>query len=263
MRLWNKGANSIRVLDLAIRAMGHMVAGLRPGVMLLVMSTFSMPAGLGAQNAGGGSTVELRRMDDQHYLKTIEDLDYSERHPESKAKKMEPEPRPIKEKRTWWINELSLVWRILLFALLMLLIWAMVLKLGVRMKPARVNQIPVEELNPRDMKRQELEELLRLATERADHREVVRLNFLLLIRQLQLAGRIRWQARKTNREYALELQAFPPEMAQFRRLSLLFEQTIYGGALPDAVAIERWANELRAFDRELGRNISPEKPGLS
>lgn len=65
------------------------------------------------------------------------------------------------------------------------------------------------------------------AVAQARYRDATRLQYLLALRRLTDAGRIRWTPDKTNRDYARELEG-TPLAAPFREVTRLFEFAWYG-----------------------------------
>jgi len=65
------------------------------------------------------------------------------------------------------------------------------------------------------------------AVAQARYRDATRLQYLLALRHLADAGRIRWTPDKTNRDYASELEG-TPLAASFREVTRLFECAWYG-----------------------------------
>lgn len=70
---------------------------------------------------------------------------------------------------------------------------------------------------------------LRAALDAGDHREAVRVRYLLLLQALDGAGRIAWRRDKTNRQYVAEVRAAGADEGQnFARATRVFDAVWYG-----------------------------------
>lgn len=79
----------------------------------------------------------------------------------------------------------------------------------------------------------DIDRLLREALERNDFRAAIRLYYIRLLKHLNSTGHINWKKDKTNRDYALELSAFP-FTREFRKLMIAYEIIWYGERTPSA-----------------------------
>ena len=70
---------------------------------------------------------------------------------------------------------------------------------------------------------------LRAALDRGDHREAVRVRYLLLLQALDASGALAWRRDKTNRQYVAEVRASRPDRAAtFARATRVFDAVWYG-----------------------------------
>ena len=95
------------------------------------------------------------------------------------------------------------------------------------------------------------------AVAQRNYRMAVRLLYLQSLKRLTDAGRIAWQADKTNRQYVYELAANvpanSPTRAEFEALTTQFEYVWYGNFSVDDVRYERIRQQSQAFDNNIPR----------
>ncbi len=73
----------------------------------------------------------------------------------------------------------------------------------------------------------ELERFLREALEDDNLKQALRVQYLMILKQISENGWIKWKREKTNGEYLQEMFA-RPEFDEFRQLTLIFERVWYG-----------------------------------
>lgn len=73
----------------------------------------------------------------------------------------------------------------------------------------------------------ELERFLREALEQDNMKQALRVQYLMILKQISDNGWINWKREKTNGEYLQEMFA-RPEFGEFRQLTLIFERVWYG-----------------------------------
>jgi hypothetical protein len=84
-------------------------------------------------------------------------------------------------------------------------------------------------LDAEDIAEVDLETRLGAALNAGQHREAVRVRYLLLLQALDAAGAIAWRRDKTNRQYVAEVRAARPERARsFARATRVFDAVWYG-----------------------------------
>ncbi|MBO0934081.1 DUF4129 domain-containing protein [Fibrella aquatilis] len=95
------------------------------------------------------------------------------------------------------------------------------------------------------------------AVAQRNYRMAVRLLYLQTLKRLTDAGRIAWQADKTNRQYVYELATNAPAnstaRAEFEALTTQFEYVWYGDFPVDDVRYERIREQSQAFDSNFSR----------
>ena len=95
------------------------------------------------------------------------------------------------------------------------------------------------------------------AVAQRNYRMAVRLLYLQTLKRLTDAGRIAWQADKTNRQYVYELAAnMPansPARTEFEALTTQFEYVWYGDFPVDDARYERIREQSQAFDSNFSR----------
>ena len=84
-------------------------------------------------------------------------------------------------------------------------------------------------LDAEDIAEVDLHTRLAEALDRGDHREAVRVRYLLLLQALDAAGAIAWRRDKTNRQYVTEVAAADADHAPlFTRATRVFDAVWYG-----------------------------------
>ncbi|MFP4543519.1 MAG: DUF4129 domain-containing protein [Candidatus Kapaibacterium sp.] len=79
-----------------------------------------------------------------------------------------------------------------------------------------------------DIKKTNLNSLLKQALEEQNYREAVRYRFLIVLKQLNQDGHIEWMPDKTNTEYLKEIKD-PALKDSFGKICYVFEHVWYGG----------------------------------
>lgn len=85
----------------------------------------------------------------------------------------------------------------------------------------------VDEIQPKDIEDVNFESLIKKASENKDWRLYTRLQFLLLLQNLNDAAVIKWSQEKTNQHYYLEMLSSPFK-DDFQKCRKLFEEVWYG-----------------------------------
>lgn len=88
------------------------------------------------------------------------------------------------------------------------------------------------------------------AKAQGDYNMAVRLYYLAILKELSLQKAIKWKVDKTNNEYLREMRG-KPHFPQFRALTLIFEQSWYGGRDLDAASFARLEPEFIGFIQQM------------
>jgi hypothetical protein len=91
-------------------------------------------------------------------------------------------------------------------------------------KPVRLREGPLAEA---ELPEEDLDELLKKAMDRHDHRSSTRYLYLKTLRMLETRELIRWHIRTTDEEYARQMDA-GPQGENFRRIMGAYEKVWYG-----------------------------------
>lgn len=151
----------------------------------------------------------------------------------------------------------ALAWKIILFAVaVIILVFAIIRIAGLGM--LRPNpRLPgadwegAEEISP-ERPGSDFEEWLRKAVKANDYRMIIRIRFLLILKELHERGLISWKKEKTNAEYLRELPG--PELRhRFGLISDLFTWTWYGEYPLTGQAFEKVEPLFDAFLQQLNQ----------
>lgn len=148
------------------------------------------------ENRGGGNN---------NYHPRDRDLDYGENqyHPEEREHRYNRERRSNSSGGGMGILQIILI--LLLIALLGFLIYQLFMKTSLDDKGKKV-VVPLEELEPSEIPKTELELMLEKALADGNYREAVRIYFIFIIKDLSEKEWIRWEKRKTNMSYLVEMR---------------------------------------------------------
>lgn len=102
------------------------------------------------------------------------------------------------------------------------------------------------------------------ALARADHREAVRLRYLLALQRLDEDGLVAWSREKTNRAYVAEVRRADAGAGRaFAEATRVFDWVWYGGLAVDAARYARFEAPFAALDAALGRGGARPTPDLA
>jgi hypothetical protein len=201
----------------------------------------------------------LRRMEDSAWEEATEGLDYEGEFPEA---------APVPESRTGqtpWVRQLLLgLGYALLIGLMVALLWLVYRRLSPAPVSAKVQAgTPTQPDDPGHLLDSDLEAFLAEAWREERYRDVLRFQFLALMRALSQGHYIDWKPEKTNRDYERELASFPELRQAYRQLSRVFEWSRYGEASVSREDAEQWSPHFRALEQQLRspmRGINPSSP---
>jgi len=204
------------------------------------------------------STTTLRRLDESSWREATGGLNYSDEAPEEPTVSQQAPSR-----RTPWVEDLLVVLGYsLLGGLLLLLLWLVYRRLSPAANPAKVQVGTV--LDPDDPRRlldSDFDAQLDLAWREERFRDVIRFQFLAVMRSLSQSGRIVWRPEKTNRDYEQELGAHGDLRMLYRHLSGVFEWSRYGDAAVSRQDAERLSPLFSAFLERIRQ--APSKSSLT
>jgi len=202
------------------------------------------------------SEPALRRIEDAAWNEAREDLDY-----EGVAQEAAPAAKP-KTEQAPWVHQLLLgLGYVLLLGLMVALLWLVYRRLSPAPLPAKVQAgTPVQPDDPGHLLESDLEAYLAEAWREERYRDVLRFQFLALMRALSQGRYIAWRPEKTNRDYERELAEMPELRQAYRQLSRVFEWSRYGEATVSREDAEQWSPRFRALEEQLQsreRGINP------
>ncbi|MBI1193249.1 MAG: DUF4129 domain-containing protein [Bacteroidetes bacterium] len=221
-------------------------------VMFGLLLAFCL-SGLAGWSQASDSATTLRRLEESAWREATDDLNYTDQAPEEQA----PSQQSANAVAPWVGDLLVVLGYSLLGGLLILLLWLVYRRLSPAPNPVKVQVGAL--LDPDDPRRlldSDLEAQLHLAWREERYRDVIRFQFLTVMRALSQSGHIAWRPEKTNRDYALELGAQAGLRVNFRRLSGVFEWSRYGDAAVSRQDAEQWSPEFNAFLERLGQPAS-------
>jgi hypothetical protein len=209
--------------------------------MLVPLLAFCLSA-FCALGQAADSSGALRRIDESAWREATDGLTYTGEAPE-------PQPQSQPDPVAPWLDKLVVVLGFsLLGAALILLLWLVYQRLSPKAAPAKL-WVPTaaDADDPRHLLDSDLEEQLALAWREERFRDVLRFQFLAVMRALSQSGRIAWRPEKTNRDYELELSGQSELRSAYRRLSGVFEWSRYGDADVSRQDAERLSPLFNAF----------------
>ena len=167
----------------------------------------------------------LEMKGDEEYLETFKDKKKEEQ--KEKEEKEKEQSGVVESKGTQLGN-----WKYVIYLAVIALVTFFVIRIFGNFKDNEVvpeKKPEIEDLEEVEEKMHELdlEQLLQQAVQARNYRVALRLNFLIIIKQLSQSGKIAWAREKTNWEYHSELKN-RLLADQFREIILSFESFWYG-----------------------------------
>jgi hypothetical protein len=152
----------------------------------------------------------------------------------------------------------------LLGGLLVALLWLVYRRLSPAPLPAKVQAgTPTRPDDSSPILESDLEAYLALAWREERFRDVLRFQFLAVMRVLNEGRFIAWKPEKTNRDYERELAEKPELRKAYRQLSRVFEWSRYGEATVSRQDAELWSAQFSAFQTELRHHASGVNPSTA
>ena len=140
----------------------------------------------------------------------------------------------------------------LLAVLLAFLIYQLFMKSSLDDRGAKV-VVPYDEMAPTEIPKSELELLLEKALSNNDFRAAIRIYFIFIIKDLSEKEWIRWEKKKTNFSYLLEMKS-RPQYASFNEVVSVYELVWYGNYIVNKKDFEslepRFKNLLNSLNSE-------------
>ena len=208
--------------------------------------------------------IERRTFDDGRWSELKNDLDYGEREAIYK-------PKPSKQNKFKWPAPLkinSIFIKSLFFLIAVgLIVFVLIKLLGKADKTDKSLEKTVFNLEniEESIHEADVESFLRQAREGGDYKQVIRLYYLIIIRELSNKKFITWKKDKTNSEYVSEMQA-RTDYRIFRDLTSAFEVVWYSEkVLADhqyehaTVKFQEYINDIKK-NTFSARNINAEIP---
>lgn len=163
-----------------------------------------------------------------NYTPKERDVDYGKNkyHPEERENRYH---KPSKSTESSGRGGSSILMYLLfgvLIALLAFLIYQLFMKTSLDDKGKKV-VIPLEELEPTHIPKSELELLLEKALTDENYREAIRIYFIFVIKDLSEKEWIRWEKKKTNFSYLVEMRS-RTQYGLFNEVVSVFEYAWYG-----------------------------------
>jgi hypothetical protein len=167
-----------------------------------------------------------RSFDESQRRKIIGDTDYREDHEEPEHEDASNEiemPRGV-----WNFEWLKIVAYAVIAGIVLVIVFLVVQNLRVPKKIRKASPGEFKADSIEDIQELDIDSMLRNALANGDSKLAVRLCYLLLLRNLQNAGLIKWEKDKTNRDYLNELYNSPAHYDEVRRLTRSYEEVWYG-----------------------------------
>jgi hypothetical protein len=191
----------------------------------------------------------LRRIDEEDWRDATEKLVYDE--------KMIPQ-KEVKQKESSIFPKL---FTYLIYAAVLAMVVALFYLLFRKMIPARqsvkvgIGEVDLESIE--DLENMDLVTLLQRAQQDQNYREIIRINFLMVMQELAGKGIILWRPEKTNRDYTRELLADQSIQKGFQELAAVFEQTRYGDVWVEQSDVDRLIPRFDLFRNLLDNYKKP------
>ncbi|SFT65048.1 hypothetical protein SAMN05216474_1552 [Lishizhenia tianjinensis] len=167
----------------------------------------------------------------------------------------EVEPLDVDPPKRWEISEN--IWQVILIILLLIIVVALLyyfLIRNVNTEGERQYVVPdLEEWNPEEVSKSELEILLEKALEKEDYRQCVRVYYTFILQSLIKKGWIKYKQDKTNVHYQIEMMHRPVN-AEFSKAVRLYELVWYGHYDINALIYQSLEPELKALYKKIDAN---------
>ena len=177
-------------------------------------------------------TLEPKPFDEEQWKDATDGMDFIMEKEEEPAKEegMTQKEYNDRSAMTEFVFTSVVRWVLILFAILFL-VFIIIKVIGADVlitKGKKIHKLSeLENMDEEDLELSDLEKLLKAAQTAGDHRKMIRIYYLMIIRQLSEQELIRWKKDKTNREYLREMQPHP-HYGIFRDVTILFETVWYG-----------------------------------
>lgn len=141
---------------------------------------------------------------------------------------------------------------VLVIALLVFTIIRIITVRGVSQNLKIKKNVSLEEINEVEdnLPESDLEQYLKLALEKGDHKLAVRILFLTTIQKLNEAGFILWKKDKTNQDYLYEMRK-KNNYQDFQKLTLTYELVWYGDTDITAGVFEKITPLFNSYNSKL------------
>lgn len=146
-----------------------------------------------------------------------------------------------------WMSWLLLI---LLAGIVAYLIYQLFLKTQLNEKGKEVEPLDIEELEPSQIPKSELEIRLEKALAKEDYRLAIRIYFIFIIKDLSEKNWIRWEKRKTNLSYLMEMRS-RENYPQFEKCVSMFEFSWYGNYTVDKTTYHSIEPTFKNFLKEI------------
>jgi hypothetical protein len=202
-----------------------------------------------AQEKYNQEAINQRDIDAEKWRKATAGIDYSD----DKMKKPEPEkPTSSRSSGSSGAGVAILAGALLMFlkwffiiggiALIAFLIYRFIGEgnvFGTKSRKIAVNsdEIDLENIEE-NLEKAELDPIISKAIATKNFPLAIRLYYLAILKELTLAGAIKWKKDKTNRIYVQEMQPHPL-MENFRQVTTIFERVWYGDTPLDEAGFEQ------------------------
>ncbi|MFZ5970513.1 MAG: DUF4129 domain-containing protein [Bacteroidota bacterium] len=193
--------------------------------------------------------INVRPFDTTAWRKTVGSTDFSEKPEEEKKREAAPGPRPS---LPWGGEVMKLIAYLLIGGLVAFIVYQVIKNTSVDNKVVRSTPTAPTAATPvEDIETADLETWLAQARTQGNWREAVRVHYLLLLRALHTAGKIRWQKDKTNLEYLNELLAHNLLYDPVRHLTRMYERVWYGEHTLTQPELEHLAGDFEQVNQAL------------
>ncbi len=237
--------------------------------ILLMFALFIISANIAVPTIAQTNNTEQKGWSDEQWEKAKEGLDYNEKTKEEKKKKKD-DTITEKTEPDWNISEtLSKIFNsdlgkiISILLIIGLLVFTAIKLLAEKSNSANKKISPAnfaedfEELED-NLPETDLEKFLRLALEKGNYKQAIRILFLTTIQKLDENHLIQWKKDKTNLDYLREMRHHNT-YRDFRELTLVYEIIWYGDTAITAEVYEKLNPVFNNYNSELKSESSGQK----
>jgi hypothetical protein len=173
----------------------------------------------------GETTASKAYLDEKRYHKGFDENKWREIVGENDFKQNAPDPPNRRLPSLSWANELmKAIGYAVIVAIVLTLLYLVFKNIKVNKKVRKAGIAPFATQHDDDIREMDIPSLLKQALAEKNFRLAVRLYYLLLLKNLNDAGMIKWEKDKTNRDYLSELFSQENLYDDVRKLTTRYEE---------------------------------------